>query len=83
MMKHIFAAGAQALALGLFAAAGAAAQQRDTTGMPLAKYCNIVPNLSVKRRDAIDTWVSLCTVWFEAQRKRPPPPPRPPKPEKK
>ena len=86
MMKHLFVAGALALALNLFGAAGAAAQQRDTTGMPLEKYCNTVPNLSVKRRDAIDTWVSLCTVWFEAHGDKRQPPPRPPegaKPEKK
>ncbi|MDP6572587.1 MAG: hypothetical protein QGI63_10135 [Rhodospirillales bacterium] len=82
MMKHVFAAGALALALGLFGGTGAAAQQRDTTGMPLAKYCNTVPNLSVKRRDAIDTWVSLCTVWFQAHRDRPRPPPKDAKPAK-
>ncbi len=81
MMKQFFAAGALALALA-FGAAGAAAQQRDTTGMPLAKYCNIVPNLSVKRGDAIDTWVALCTVWFQANCDKPPPPPKDAKPEK-
>ena len=82
MMKHVFVAGALALALSLFAVTGAAAQQRDATGMPLAKYCNIVPNLSVKRGDAVDTWVALCTVWFQAHRNDAPEPPKPAKPEK-
>ncbi len=81
MMKQFFAAGALAFALA-FGAVGAAAQQRDTTGMPLAKYCNIVPNLSVKRGDAVDTWVALCTVWFQAHRDKLPPPPKDAKPEK-
>ncbi len=86
MMKQVFAAGALALALAVFGAAfggaGAVAQQRDTTGMPLAKYCNTVPNLSVKRRDAIETWVALCTVWFQAHHDRPRPPPKDAKPAK-
>ena len=86
MIKQFLTAGALALAINLFSAAGAEAQQRDTTGMPLAKYCNTVPNLSVKRRDAIDTWVSLCTVWFQAHPVKPRPLPegaKPAKPEKK
>ena len=86
MMKQVFAAGALVLALAVlgatFGAAGAAAQLRDATGMALSKYCNIVPNLSVKRRDAVDTWVALCTVWFRAQRDKPPAPPKAAKPAK-
>ena len=82
MMKQVLAAGVLALALSLFGGAETAAQQRDTKGMPLEKYCNTVPNLSVKRRDAIDTWVSLCTVWFEAHRDKPKPPPKNAKPDK-
>ena len=82
MMKQVFAAGALALALAVFGGAGAVAQQRDTTGMPLAKYCNTVPHLSVQRRDAIETWVALCTVWFQAHHDRPRPPPKDAKPAK-
>ena len=59
-MKHLFATGA--LALSLFGVAAAAAQHRYNKGMPLDQQYKIAPNLSVKRRNAIDTWVSLCTV---------------------
>lgn len=43
------------------------------SGVPLTYYCTHVPDLSVNRPDAADTWVKICTVYFKAQPNRPAP----------
>ncbi len=57
--------------------AAAAAQQKPPThaeaqgGLPLSYYCSHVPELTVNRPHAVDDWVRICTVYFNA---RPHPP---------
>ncbi len=62
-MKTILAA-----ALGLtILSQSALAEQAGDAGMPLAQYCNTVPALQVQRRDSVDNWIRICTVWLNAR----------------
>ncbi|OHC76059.1 MAG: hypothetical protein A3G18_04260 [Rhodospirillales bacterium RIFCSPLOWO2_12_FULL_58_28] len=36
------------------------------SGTPLNHYCLHVPDLSVDRPGSVDTWVKICTVYFNA-----------------
>lgn len=55
------------LMLALAAAAGALAEQKDSSGVPLETYCNTAPDLGVRTKDSVDNWVAICTVWFQYQ----------------
>ncbi len=37
------------------------------SGLTLSYYCTHVPDLSVNRPDSVDTWVKICTVYFNAR----------------
>ena len=36
----------------------------EQSGLPLSYYCTHVPDLSVKRSDAVDDWLSICALYF-------------------
>lgn len=63
------------LAMALPGAAGAdespAKHAGAQSGIPLSYFCNHVPDLSVTRPDAVDTWVKICTVYFSAVSNQP------------
>lgn len=44
------------------------------SSLPLSHYCTHVPDLSVNRPDSVDTWVKICTVFFNAKIAPPGPP---------
>ena len=86
------------LALTVFEAAAAienpAKHAGEQSGLPLSYFCTHVPDLSVKRGDAVGDWLKICTLYFSrpqpqfppgevpgARAGQPPPnPPAPPKP---
>jgi hypothetical protein len=63
-MKRILLS--SALILLTVGAAPALAEQQTSSGKPLQVYCNSVPDLSVRRNDAVDNWIKICTVWLNA-----------------
>lgn len=42
-------------------------EQGSQSGLPLSYYCNRVPDLGIDRRDSVDNWVKICTVYFKAR----------------
>jgi hypothetical protein len=55
----------------VLAAGPVLAEQGAASGRPLREYCNTVPDLTVQRTDAVDNWVKICTVWFNAACREP------------
>ena len=59
----------------LFVAAAAAAslsspaegaEQQSYSGIPMAQYCNVVPDLSIDQTNSVDNWTRICSVWLAA-----------------
>ena len=70
------------------AAGTARAEQKGRGGQPLSVYCNTAPDFSVQRRDSVDNWVRICSLWLNAPNaatgrtnRDTPAPPSPSKPE--
>lgn len=45
----------------------------EQSGLPLSYYCTHVPDLSVKRPDAVDDWLKICALYFSQSQPQNPP----------
>ena len=99
-MRRLISLSVLCLSLALTVAAAAAAIENpakhagEQSGLPLSYFCTHVPDLSVKRSDAVGDWLKICTLYFSRPQPQNPPgeapgpravppapiPPAPPKP---
>ena len=95
-MHRLFSHSVLCLSLALTVSEAAAAIENpakhagEQSGLPLSYFCTHVPDLSVKRGDAVGDWLKICTLYFSRPQPQNPPgeapgppshnPPAPPKP---
>jgi hypothetical protein len=78
-MHRFFSLSVLCLSLTLAASEAAAAIENpakhagDQSGLPLSYYCAHVPDLSVKRSDAVGDWLNICTLYFSRPQAQNPP----------
>jgi len=65
-MRKGFIPGLAVIAAAAFSAPADGAEQQSYSGIPLVQYCNVAPDLSVKRTDSVDNWVKICSIWLAA-----------------
>lgn len=73
MMRRFFTMSASGALMAVAASGTALADENPAkhpdaqSGIPLLHYCNHVPDLSVDRPGSVETWVKICTVYFNAR----------------
>ncbi len=40
-------------------------EQAGRSGQPLSVFCNVAPELSTQRSDAVDHWHRICSLWLQ------------------
>jgi len=65
-MRKGFIPGLAVIAAAAFSAPAEGAEQQSYSGIPLVQYCNVAPDLSVKRTDSVGNWVKICSIWLAA-----------------
>ncbi len=65
-MRNISLFALAAVAAAAISSPAAGAEQQSYSGIPMAQYCNVTPDLSIDRTDSVDNWVRICSVWLAA-----------------
>lgn len=65
-MRNISLFAFAAVAAAAFSSPVKGAEQQSYSGIPMARYCNVAPDLSIDQTDAVDNWVRICSVWLSA-----------------
>ena len=78
-MRRLFSLSVLCLSLAFAASEATAAIENpakhagDQSGLPLSYFCTHVPDLSVKRPNAVDDWLKICTLYFSRPQAENPP----------
>ncbi len=55
-----------AVAAAVLSSPAEGAEQQSYSGIPMAQYCNVVPDLSIDQTNSVDNWTRICSVWLAA-----------------
>ncbi len=65
-MRNIFIFTIAAVAAAVLSLPAESAEQQSYSGIPMAQYCNVAPDLSIDQTNSVDNWVRICSVWLSA-----------------
>ncbi len=65
-MRNISFFAIAAVAAAVLSSPAEGAEQQSYSGIPMAQYCNVVPDLSIDQTNSVDNWTRICSVWLSA-----------------